>query len=1080
MKLIAGAGLSLVMLIVSCGAPPPAAEPEPKPAPKVEPKPAVKVEPPPPRVAPVKLKTIAFFEAPAAGEIKPATKFPRVVTRNISFQLECLPAPGAAESKKDFLLTATVSTAVGVRVHETSSRQGMPTADAPARIRVSLFEGTDKLRVTAYRVVLTADGLPVGSADFSIDPWFPVTVTSVDFFEGTLAEMNDERKGTTFPKATTRAVHAVVTIKNNLAGKGDQSPAILARWRRGTNPAGAVEKRTLILSGDIPTVTETFKIGWDEPGRWPAERTSLDLDLASGDKLGSYSFAVEDGCVPLPADHPLQDATVKFFLSGSTIKEEDRKKTDVVFNQSQACFVNFLVESKNRYHQKKDSTVRYRAFYFYGGTSMGDIDTKQKIQSTWATSYFSSGRGYDEPGQWEVGHYRVEVWIDDHKFKDLNFEIREDRSKIEQEADALRKAAAKRTSWDKEGKIADLTKSIQLHPTVRAHVARALVRNDQGDFEGAMADFSRALDLFPRSLYALRERCRMLTRHDQKEGALADASKVVEIDPSMDNLRMRAQTRSTFLDFAGAEEDLNKIVRDNPKNPDAYIERAELRKKMGRLQDSLIDLSIAIDLAPDREDLYQQRAEGRLQKGDRRGGSADLDRMLELSKDKIEAYLTRARIRQRWGDAEGGLAELQRAIEANPKSVAAFQARADARLANGDVPGATADCDAALLLDPKSGMAHATRARAKREAKDLEGAAADFEKSLDLEPMWSSRLNELIEVLLEKGDVTGALAACTRQEERKHKLPAHDQRARLLARIGRVTEALQEIETSRKKSENARSGASTGLPVRTEIHFRKGDTDSALKDSEELFRANSWSYYLLRLAGAYDAAGRPAEALGVLREKKRYAYGAQEHRMLEWVLRSRSGETDAATKDLAEASRPEAAERDTLPFLITAFLTGKLGEEQLAAQAAKLDRTREKKSLAQVDFYVGQKLLVQGEKEKGLERLRNVLRSERTDSFRYWMAMTELARAGQRPIGAIALGIQAAPADGKGVAVAEVVPGTYADRAGLLKGDVILEVAGRAVSPETLHRATLDAGSAPSIALKLLRNGEERTVEVKP
>ena len=68
----------------------------------------------------------------------------------------------------------------------------------------------------------------------------------------------------------------------------------------------------------------------------------------------------------------------------------------------------------------------------------------------------------------------------------------------------------------------------------------------------------------------------------------------------------------------------------------------------------------------------------------------------------------------------------------------------------------------------------------------------------------------------------------------------------------------------------------------------------------------------------------------------------------------------------------------------------------------------------------------------------------------------------------------------EGAFVTEVVPDSAADDAGLLPGDVIIEIDGEEVTEASAVRdAILDKEPGDTVELKILRAGDERTVEAE-
>ncbi len=69
---------------------------------------------------------------------------------------------------------------------------------------------------------------------------------------------------------------------------------------------------------------------------------------------------------------------------------------------------------------------------------------------------------------------------------------------------------------------------------------------------------------------------------------------------------------------------------------------------------------------------------------------------------------------------------------------------------------------------------------------------------------------------------------------------------------------------------------------------------------------------------------------------------------------------------------------------------------------------------------------------------------------------------------------------GEGLQVVEVLDKTPAKRAGLLPGDLLLEIEGQSIrSPEHLL-LTLNRGPRPDVELTLYRNGERYTTVLRP
>ena len=84
------------------------------------------------------------------------------------------------------------------------------------------------------------------------------------------------------------------------------------------------------------------------------------------------------------------------------------------------------------------------------------------------------------------------------------------------------------------GAIADYTKAIELHPTGNCYFNRGIQKKKLNDNYGAIADFSEALKFNPkkRDCYFNRAKCKFGLNDNY--GAIADYTKYIELDPYND------------------------------------------------------------------------------------------------------------------------------------------------------------------------------------------------------------------------------------------------------------------------------------------------------------------------------------------------------------------------------------------------------------------------------------------------------------------------------------------------------------------------------------------------------------------
>jgi serine/threonine protein kinase len=160
----------------------------------------------------------------------------------------------------------------------------------------------------------------------------------------------------------------------------------------------------------------------------------------------------------------------------------------------------------------------------------------------------------------------------------------------------------KSNKGDKRGAIADFTKAIELDPKhAVAYNNRGNARADLSDNQGAIADYTKAIELNP--TYAIAYTNRGFLRHSQgdRQGAIADFTKAIEIDPKYAPGYI---TRGSFYYESGdpkaANLDWRKAIALDAKETEAYIALAVSLYTHGTAEDrtesiQLVEKAIQLD-----------------------------------------------------------------------------------------------------------------------------------------------------------------------------------------------------------------------------------------------------------------------------------------------------------------------------------------------------------------------------------------------------------------------------------------------------------------------------------------------------
>jgi len=159
--------------------------------------------------------------------------------------------------------------------------------------------------------------------------------------------------------------------------------------------------------------------------------------------------------------------------------------------------------------------------------------------------------------------------------------------------------------------IKDITKVIEsdLNDT-SLYILRAKAYVAANQLKLALADYGKVISIEPNNPdnYLLRSIFFELHMED-KENALADANRALEINPSeLQALARRASIYTAKRDYANAIKDLSALIEKQPTFDFYFLNRAVVYELAGQMDKALADTNTAIKLAPKSFLNYQHRA----------------------------------------------------------------------------------------------------------------------------------------------------------------------------------------------------------------------------------------------------------------------------------------------------------------------------------------------------------------------------------------------------------------------------------------------------------------------------------------
>ena len=246
------------------------------------------------------------------------------------------------------------------------------------------------------------------------------------------------------------------------------------------------------------------------------------------------------------------------------------------------------------------------------------------------------------------------------------------------------RAFSKSKLEDNYGAISDYGIYIELVPDdADAYFRRGYLKSLLGDEKGACADFTIAASYGDQDAaewvrYECDSNKNTKPKHtaefytnnaDSKydlldyQGAIADYSKAIELKPYWaDPYARRGHSKYALLDYIGARADVSKAIEKDPGFTQAYKLRGQIKRKLLDYQGAIVDYSKAIELDRYYTHAYLLRGNTKLLLKDYRGAMADYSKAIELDPDYDAAYFNRGLVKHELKYYQGACNDWRKAV----------------------------------------------------------------------------------------------------------------------------------------------------------------------------------------------------------------------------------------------------------------------------------------------------------------------------------------------------------------------------------------------------------------------------------
>lgn len=277
---------------------------------------------------------------------------------------------------------------------------------------------------------------------------------------------------------------------------------------------------------------------------------------------------------------------------------------------------------------------------------------------------------------------------------------------------------------------------------VPLHRGRFLMK--EGNFDGAIEEFSAAIDINPKSSMAFNNRATARFAARDLDGTIGDLDRAIELDAA--NTQAIANRGFAWLDkqeYEKAITDFDEVIRQNANFWGAYINRGFARSELGDFDAAISDYTEAIRLVPTDSCAYNKRAHAWCDVRNYDAALGDFTKLIQIAPRDGGNYLSRGWVWEKKGNHDAAIADYSKALSLNPNESHAYVRRGICFVENGEYALANADINKALRIDPTNAIAWVSRGICSNRIGEYTSAIADFNEAVNHDPSSVYALNIL-------------------------------------------------------------------------------------------------------------------------------------------------------------------------------------------------------------------------------------------------------------------------------------------------------------------------------------------------
>ena len=276
-----------------------------------------------------------------------------------------------------------------------------------------------------------------------------------------------------------------------------------------------------------------------------------------------------------------------------------------------------------------------------------------------------------------------------------------------------------------------------IEPDVQGYLQSGISAQMENKLDDAITYYSEVISLQPdSSILAKTHAARGSIYANKREYdlAIADWTKAIELAPEdADVYNSRGVAYTEKSDFAAAVEDFNKVIELDPEDAGAYCNRGIAYAGQSDFGSAIADYNKAIELDPENVYAYNNRGVAYTDQSDFGSAITDYNKAIELDPKDAGAYYNRGVAYAGQSDFDSAIADYSKAIELDPEDARVYNSRGVAYVEQSDFDSAIEGFNKAIELDPEDAGAYCNRGEAWLHLKEWQKARTDLTTAKDMD-----------------------------------------------------------------------------------------------------------------------------------------------------------------------------------------------------------------------------------------------------------------------------------------------------------------------------------------------------------